>query len=331
MFENLQRELRRLAATQQVSVPIEGDAEGFIDKGCPAEACLFQFKIYGDDWANIVRDEEVFCPSCRYAAPAKSWYTTAQIEAAKEYALGSVINGLNGAMRADAQASKRRQKPGAFLSVTLAVKGGKDAVLLPVAAAEPMRLRTRCDNCACRYSYVGAAYFCPSCGKNSASHTFLQTLATIRTSAALGGTLRGVLGPDEAEVMTRTLLEKAILDTVTSFQRLSEQLYEARTGKEPRRNAFQNIDAGSAMWETELGLSYSQLLDVSALARLRIYYQQRHLLAHQQGIVDNDYVARSWDTTYEVGQRLLIKEGAALEFADLIEQLGTALLARCSP
>jgi hypothetical protein len=331
MFDNLQKELRRLAATQQVSVPIESDAEGYIDKECPTEACLFQFKIYGDDWTNIVRDDEVFCPSCRHAAPAKSWFTTAQIESAKEYALGTVINGLNGAMRADAQASKRRQKPGAFLSITLDVKGGKDAVLLPIAAAEPMRLRTRCDDCACRYSYVGAAYFCPSCGKNSASHTFLQTLATIRTSAALGGTLRGVLEPDEAEVMTRTLLEKAILDTVTSFQRLAEQLYEARTGKEPRRNAFQNLDAGSALWETELGVSYAQLLEAAAMTQLRVYYQQRHLLAHQQGIVDNDYVTRSGDTTYEVGQRLLIKESAALNFADLVDRLGTALMARCSP
>ncbi|MBI6563383.1 hypothetical protein YA0745_21810 [Pseudomonas synxantha] len=331
MFDNLQKELRRLAATRQVSVPIESDAEGYIDKECPAEACLFQFKIYSDDWTNIVRDDEVFCPSCRHAAPAKSWFTTAQIEAAKQYALGTVINGLNGAMRADAQASKRRQKPGSFLSITLDVKGGKDSVLLPIAAAEPMRLRTRCDDCACRYSYVGAAYFCPSCGKNSASHTFLQTLATIRTSAALGGTLRGVLEPDEAEVMTRTLLEKAILDTVTSFQRLAEQLYEARTGKEPRRNAFQNLDAGSALWETELGVSYAQLLEAAAMTQLRVYYQQRHLLAHQQGIVDNDYVTRSGDTTYEVGQRLLIKESAALKFADLVDRLGTALMARCSP
>ena len=242
-----------------------------------------------------------------------------------------MINGLNGAIRADAKASKRRQKPGAFLSMTLDVKGGKDAVLLPIAAAEPMRLRTRCDDCACRYSYVGAAYFCPSCGKNSASHTFLQTLATIRTSAALGGTLRGVLGPDEAEVMTRTLLEKAVLDTVMSFQRLAEQLYEARTGKDTRRNAFQNLDAGSTLWEAELGVSYAQLLDTAAMAQLHIYYQQRHLLAHQQGIVDNDYVTRSGDTTYEVGQRLLIKESAALKFADLVEQLGAALMVRCSP
>jgi hypothetical protein len=330
MFENLQKELRRLAELQQVVVPLEGDAEGYDDKECPAEACLFQFKIHGEDWKNIVRNEEVFCPSCRHTAPANSWYTTAQIKAAKEYALGTVVNRLNGAMRADAQASKRRQKPGAFLSITLNVKGGRDAVLVPIAAAEPMRLRTICEDCGCHYSYVGAAYFCPSCGKNSANHTFLQTLTTIRTAAGLGETLRSALGPDEAEVMTRTLLEKAMQDTVTSFQRLAEQLYEARTEKPARRNAFQNLDAGSELWEAEFGASYEQLLDASAMKGLRVYYQQRHLLAHQQGIVDVDYVGRSSDTSYAVGQRLIIKDSAVLEFANLVERLGTALVTRCT-
>lgn len=329
VFENLQKELRRLAELQQVEVPLEGDSEGYADKECPADACLFQFKIHGDDWKNTVRDEEVFCPSCRHTAPADSWYTTAQIEAARQYALGTVVNSLNGAMRADAQASKRRQKARAFVSITLDVKGGRDAVLVPIAAAEPMRLRTTCENCGCRYSYVGAAYFCPSCGKNSASHTFLQTLSTIRTAASLGDTLRSALGPDEAEVMTRTLLEKAMQDTVTSFQRLAEQLYEARTGKPARRNAFQNLDVGSELWEAELGASYEQILDAAAMERLRVCYQQRHLLAHQQGIVDADYVTRSGDTSYALGQRLIIKDSVVSEFADLVERLGTALLDRC--
>ena len=29
-----------------------------------------------------------------------------------------------------------------------------------------MRLRAVCETCGCRYSYVGAAYFCPACGAN---------------------------------------------------------------------------------------------------------------------------------------------------------------------
>lgn len=331
MFENLQRELERLGRMKEISVPIETDSEGCLVKECPSEPCLFLFKIHGDDWSNIVRDEEVFCPSCGHVAPAKSWYPRAQIEAARDYALGTITNSMNKAMRADAAASKRRQNRNSFLSITLDVKGGRDAVLLPVAAAEPMRLRTTCESCGCRYSYVGAAYFCPSCGANSASHTFTQTLNTIRTSAGLGETLRKTLGPDEAEVMIRSLLEKAIQDTVMSFQRLNEQLYELQSGKTARRNAFQSLDAGSNLWRDEIGLGYADLIDQAKLDKLGVYFQQRHLIAHQQGIVDQDYIARSGDNTYAAGQRLVIRSSAVLELADLIEDLGERLKREVRP
>ena len=329
MFKNLQRELGRLANTSSISVPLESDADGFYDRECPDEKCLFQFKIYGEDWTNVVRDEEVFCPSCRHVAPATSWYTRKQVEEAREYALNSIKAGINSAMRADAAESKRRQQRNSFLSITLEVKGGHNVVLLPIAAADPMRLRTTCESCQCQYSYVGAAFFCPSCGKNSASHTFTQTLATIRTAATLGDALRASLGPDEAEVMTRTLLEKAMQDTVMSFQRLCEQLYEASSGPKARRNAFQNLDAGSELWAQAIGNSYDQLIDAASLQKLVTYFQQRHLLAHQQGIVDADYIARSRDTSYTVGQRLVIRPNTVLEFAHLIEKLGQQLIAKC--
>ncbi|WP_319498116.1 hypothetical protein [uncultured Cohaesibacter sp.] len=328
MFKNLQRELERLGRMKEISVPIESDSEGYLDKECPSASCLFFFKIYGEDWSNIVRDEEVFCPSCGHVAPAASWYPREQVEAGRSYALGTITNSMNKAMRADATASKRRQHRNSFLSINIDAKGGKDAVLVPVAATEPMRLRTTCENCGCRYSYVGAAYFCPSCGANSASHTFMQTLNASRTAAGLGDTLRNTLEPDDAAVMIRTLLEKAIQDTVMSFQRLNEQLYERQSGKTARRNVFQNLDKGSELWAAEIGHGYVDLIGQIRLDQLRIYFQQRHLLAHQQGIVDQDYIDRSGDQTYAIGQRLLIRDSAVNEFADLVEELSQQLIVK---
>jgi hypothetical protein len=174
MFQNLQRELERLSGTTQVTVPLEADPEGYADKECPSPTCLFQFKIHGDDRKEIVRDEEVFCPNCRHAAPATSWYTTQQIEAAKQYAVGSLVNKINRAMRADAAASKRNQRPGSFLSITLEAKGGRDALLMPVAAAEPMRLRATCNACGCRYSFVGAAYSVRAAGRTRRATLLLK-------------------------------------------------------------------------------------------------------------------------------------------------------------
>ena len=327
MFKNLQRELSRIGKITEVSVPLEYDAEGYFDRECPSEGCLFPFKVHGEDRKSIVRDEEVFCPSCRHAAPARSWHTTAQVEAARAYALGTITNAMNKAMRADASESKRKAR-NSFLSITLDVKGGRDRVLVPIAAADPMRLRTTCEACNCRYSYVGAAYFCPSCGQNSATHTFSQTMTTIRTAAGIGEALKGVLGRDEAENMTRALLEKAMQDAVMSFQRLCEQLYERRTGRSAQRNAFQRLDTGSQLWVAEIGATYNQMIDSASLQKLRVYFQQRHLLSHQQGIVDQDYITRSGDQSYAIGQRLVVREAAVRDFADMVENLGNALITR---
>ena len=326
MFKNLQQELEKLARQTEVSVPIETDSEGYLDKECPSEPCLFLFKVHGADWSSIVRDEEVFCPSCRHVAPANSWYPRSQIEAARNYALGSITNSLKKAMRADAAVSKKNRDRSSSLSITLSIEGGKDIALIPIAAAEPLRLHAVCESCDCRYSYVGAAYFCPSCGTNSARHTFTQTLGTIRTAAGLGDTLRGALEPDNAEVMIRALLEKAVQDTVMSFQRLNEQLYERHCGKTARRNAFQSLNTGSDLWKAEIGHDYADLVGQAKVDRLRVYFQQRHLLAHQQGVVDQDYVDRSSDRTYAVGQRLLVRDSAVQEFADLIEELCETLM-----
>jgi hypothetical protein len=327
MFKNLLRELDQLKGTTSIGVPIEADGEGYYDKECPAENCLFGFKVHGDDWTKLVRDEEVFCPACRYSAPSKSWYTRDQIERAREYAVKQLQGRINSAIRQDASDWNRRQPRNAFIKMTMDVRGVSTPVLMPIAAADPMRLRTGCETCGCRYSYIGAAFFCPACGANSAHHTFRQTLATIRAAAGSGDILRQSLDPDQAEVLSRSLLEKGFQDAVMSFQRLCEQLYAEIPGAPgPRRNVFQNLDSGSDLWASAVGANYEQMVGSDAMRRLRTYFQQRHLIAHRQGIVDADYIARSGDSGYGVGQRLIISKSGVFDFVELIERLGTAIL-----
>jgi hypothetical protein len=75
------------------------------------------------------------------------------------------------AMHDDARTFNRRQPRNGILSMRLDVKASAP-VLIPIASTEPMRLRSQCETCGCRYSYIGAAFFCPSCGSNSAIETF---------------------------------------------------------------------------------------------------------------------------------------------------------------
>lgn len=326
MFEELLKAVKKLDGAS-VSVPVPIDADGYVDKECPSEFCMFQFKIMGEDWCDIVRDEEVFCPFCRHTAPADAWFTTEQAKALKARAFHRVHQEFDRALRKDAATWNRQQPRNAFFKMNLSYKPAPRPVLVPVSAAESMRQKAICAACGCRYSYIGAAFFCPACGHNSAEATFQQTLNAIRTAVGINSVVRSVMERDDAEITIRLLREKGMTDTVMAFQRLAERLYARIPGAAPApRNAFQRLDDGSALWDAAKQLPYTAFVDAAEYQRLRVYFQQRHLLAHAEGIVDQDYISRSGDTTYTIGQRLVITEAALTDFVTLMEKLGAGLI-----
>lgn len=326
MFDDLIRTLRNLDG-QKINLPVECDEDGYLDRECPNTACEFGFKIHAEDWRAIVRDEEVFCPSCGHAAPAQSWFTKAHVEAARKAAMSHLKGQINQAMRRDAERWNRRQSPNAFISITMQVKGHTKPMLLPLAAAEPMRLKIACTKCHCRYSVIGSAYFCPSCGHNAADQVFSQSLDKIRASLDLAPLLRATITDrDTAENTIRQLTEDGLQRAVTAFQRFAEALFaEHPSSLKARRNAFQNLDEGSRLWAEAFQHSYDQHLTTLELATLKRYFQQRHLMAHRDGLVDAEYVTKSGDGTYRAGQRLVIQADEVRECVGLIEKLGNAM------
>lgn len=327
MFEELIRELGRLDGTHQVPVSIPADAEGYFDRECPSSECLFQFKVHEDDWRDKVRDEEVFCPFCGHAADSDQWWTDDQVEHAKQAAVAHVKGRIGGAMKRDADRWNRRQPRNSFISITMKVDNRSRHVLLPTAVAEPMRLKITCPECACRYAVIGAAFFCPACGHNAAEMVFGQSLAGIRNALdALPQIRAAITDRDTAETTARLLIENGLQNAVTAFQRYAEALYARHPApSRPRRNAFQNLSEGSDLWQAAFGKPYSDYLTAAELDALTRAFQQRHLLAHTQGVVDQDYITRSGDTTYRSGQRLVVRETTVRECLNLIDKLAAGL------
>ena len=324
MFDELQREIRRLSGTQRVSVPLSADVEGYLDKECPAEECQFDFKVLEEDWHGKVHKESVFCPFCGHTAPSDQWHTQEQIAATREAAIAQVRGRLNTAMKRDADRWNRRQRPNDFLRITMKVDSRPQQVFLPIRAAEPMRLKIACPACACRYAVIGSAFFCPACGHNAADFMFTQSIGAIRNALdALAALRGGIPDRDAAETTVRLIIESGLQNAVTAFQRYAEALYATRYPSlpAPRRNAFQNLIEGSALWHTASGKQYSDCVTTAELDALTRYFQQRHLLAHREGLVDADYITRSADTSYREGQRLAVREESVRECLSLVEKL----------
>jgi uncharacterized Zn finger protein (UPF0148 family) len=260
MFKNLLLELSALS-NSGITASIPMDADGYLERECPNELCMFGFKVEGQDWRDKVVEESVFCPMCRHQAPKKNWFTTEQVEFLQKNAKAHLNQRLGAAMRADARAVNAAQRPGQFITMRMTVKDAPQPLVVPLQAAEPTRQRTSCEACGCRYSYIGSAFFCPACGHNSAVGTFEQTLAGVRLAASSSARLRPLLSVDDAENMGRQLREKGMSDVVTALQRLAERLWESlpRTAP-PGRNVFQRLDNASQLWLSATGKDFSAFL-----------------------------------------------------------------------
>ena len=58
---------------------------------------------------------------------------------------------------------------------------------------------------------------------------------------------------------------------------------------------------------------------------MNMLFQRRHLIEHNNGMVDQKYIDKSGDSSYVIGQRLVVKESDALSLLAIIKKLGTGL------
>ena len=128
---------------------------------------------------------------------------------------------------------------------------------------------------------------------------------------------------DTAENMARLLVEMGLQHAVMAFQRFAETLY-GRYTKAPRarRNAFQSLHRGGELWFAATGHRFADYMTTQELEEMGRHFQQRHLVAHTQGIVDEEYIERTGDRVYRVGQRVVVNEPSVRRCVALVKKLG---------
>jgi hypothetical protein len=323
MFDDLLRQLRKIPESQLIPISLQLDDDGYFDRRCPAEECGAAFKVLFEDWMEKVPDEEAWCAICGETDDPQEFNTPDQERQIRDQGIAHLTGQLDTAF-------KRARKPTSqrgFISMTWSYKPGSRPMVVMADAAPLMTQRSECESCACRYASVGAAFFCPACGHNSALTTFAGALTTVRSLMDLADRMPAVVEDrDAAADAARHLAENTLVRVWSSFQRLAEAIYKATPNTTPpRRNAFQNLEASDRLWQAAIGTTYADVLDAAEHRDLVRLVQARHVLAHQDGIVDADYVAKSGDRRYKVGQRLVVTAAEVRRLADLTEKLTAAL------
>lgn len=325
MFDKLIKELENLNH-KQISVPIKADAEGYIDKECPRKECLFPFKVKQDDWKFLFKDEAVYCPMCRYSAPAKSFWTMEQVENAKKQALKFLKGKIGVALKEGLKDFNRMQNRNSFINISLKVTGTHPQLcILPISAIKEFERKIKCDECNANYAVIGSAYFCPCCGNNSVEKTFNESLSKVEIKLKNIPVIKKAIeitSKDEAEITCRSVIETALNDCVVAFQRFCEATYiNDKTNETLSLNVFQRLEDGSKLWKDIFNEGYEDWLTVEEFSRFKTLFQRRHLLSHREGLVDEKYLQRTRDLVYKVDQRIVVKENDVTEILKLIRKI----------
>ena len=314
-----------------ISIPVtlHSDEKGYFDRECPNEDCLYTFKILMKDWEEKVSDDEVHCPLCGHVDTSDKWWTQDQLEKMQEIAASWAMNYIQGELDKSFKKLERSTRNNKFIRITY--KPGRRVTFInnPIGQREEWETEICCEKCGTHYSVIGSAYFCPCCGFNSAVNSFNDSLDSIEKMLESLPEMKDMLtdkyNADSAETMCQSMLESSIGYMVSAFQKFASCKYDELSEKTSRVNDFQIVDKGSKLFEEETGKKYSDWLTAGELAFIKLMFQRRHLLEHNNGMVDQQYLNKSGDTSYSLGQRIIVKEVDAHSLLAILRKLGNSI------
>jgi uncharacterized Zn finger protein (UPF0148 family) len=328
MFDNVIRELKDLEKGVRIDIKMPIDDEGYLDRKCSHRECQQEFKVLMADWKEKVPDEKAYCPICGHSDKSGEWNTSEQQKYIADYAKNYLRNRLNKAFSSSAQKFNQSQRRNGWITMKMEYKPGTSLIVIPCTVAELMQQKFCCENCGCRYSSIGSSFFCPACGHNSVEKDFQKTIESVEKALnaieVIQQTLIEHQGKDVARDTVRQIIETSLVKLTGSFQRLMESLFNkllAAKQIKQRQNVFQNLDESSDLWLCAGCKRYEDILDKREWFNLKRMFQQRHLVSHCDGIINQRYIDKTGDATYKIGQRLVVTPESVLGLADTVKKL----------
>jgi len=221
-----------------------------------------------------------------------------------------------------------------MFSIEMSVDSGSPPPIrvLPQYVEEKVRRTITCSNCSTIYAVYGASAFCPVCGPRATLAMVIEAFEAVRTALSLEDHL-----PEDAREQARAIgvfgnvAADTIKRVVTLFEVFARNQFvecvEAHVDalRKAGRSIFQRLDDADDLFSEHAGLRLSGLVDVYTWARMLVIFQQRHVLVHRHGHVDDHYLQRVPTARQRVGQALVVTRKEAEQALDDFERLAQAL------
>lgn len=303
-----------------IPVTMHSDEKGYIDRECPNEECLFNFKIYAEDWKEKVSDEAVYCPLCGHVDTSDKWWTQKQLEDIRNIAMNYATNYINTELNKIFKPLERKTKNS---MISFKYKSARNKIIDPNIFSMPeWELELQCENCKTRYSIKGNAHFCPCCGVNTVDTVFERQLEIIKEQVDSIENIKESINSDNADAICSKIIENSFCDCISAYQKFAFEKYKKCKGESKVKvNDFQIIEKGEKLFKEIFNTTYSDWISEKEKEDLNTFFQRRHILEHNNGIVDEKYKEKTNDSSYALGRRIIVNENNVYDLLDIIKKV----------
>ncbi|MHA1386224.1 MAG: hypothetical protein ACTSR3_20920 [Candidatus Helarchaeota archaeon] len=293
-------------------VALKGDKEGFIGRSCPKYSCRKFFKIKISEFIKSGFFHH-YCPYCGLKQHKNEFLTTEQqkyiISIAQKEAIDMIAPEFKKLERKFSQGLIRIKVQIPDIRIQNYIEKSLSNVII-------------CPNCNNTYITLEPSFFCPYCGKLPPITQWRQTVHEIQNN--LFFIQENELSDETSQELKehgffRRIIENNVKDLVTGFETYCKDKFaELISSRLPPNtaesiirgigNSFQNLRRGNNLFEFNLGYSYRNSISNAQCDELKVFFQKRHVLTHNNGIIDQRYVQNTNSNQGLIGQRITISE-----------------------
>lgn len=194
------------------------------------------------------------------------------------------------------------------------------------------------QDCKAETDILGEYGYCPRCGRTNARKLFLERIDKMRLrwadvdksvsdrqarSRVWEEMTKDIVG--DFEHLAKHLRVKLLHFPMTPNRRKRLEELNFQQPLQANENLTQWFDIGLLAWPGNATTPRRALQD-SDLPLIKKMIQRRHILIHNGGIVDQDYLNFSGDTQVQLGERIRVRSNDAKRFIELVRTMAENLM-----
>lgn len=312
------------------SVPLP-DKDGLLGRECPDTACepkYFKISLEApDDMADKLEEFSqcnLTCPYCATVDNFQNYHTQAQIEWIESMFVRDVASALDDVLR---EAFRPVAQPARGLfSFNITYKAGP----LPSVrhhVEEQLKRVVVCDSCGSAYAVYGMSMHCPFCGEGNILQHLDRSAGIIKSLVEEHSRISEERGLD----VGNHLLGNALEDVVSLFEGFLKYIYkfevkqrhavdEAEVKVKRIRVNFQRLKGAEDFFRHDLEIELFARFDHAERVFLQEQFLKRHVLSHNLGLVDEQYLAKAQAYARQ-GSELQILSNDVLQALVMVENI----------